>query len=161
MSFGMRRLSRALALSTVGIVVGVSGARAGDPVPAEFQGDWVPADGGCDSSKRFRVTEEKMTLMSGKDSQSYGDIGIALSFFGPEYQGISLVAMPELNSGEPPFNVHFNADEEKGVTKLAIYAEIKGSTNPAVAAIQARAKKLAERFPLNGMALKKCPAQGT
>jgi hypothetical protein len=146
----------ALFRALVILVLATSFAVAQDKVPAEFQGDWVPATATCGSPARFRVTESKMTLVNGKDSASYGDIAIAHSFFGPDYQGISVVAMPELNSGNPPFTVYFNADEHKGVTKLEIYQEIKGVQNAQVKAIQATAKKLAERFPLNSVPLKKC-----
>ena len=65
---------------------------------------------------------------------------------------------PEIDSGNPPFTVYFNADEKKGVTKLDIYQEIKGPMNAQVSATQAAAKKLAARFPLNSVPLKKCPA---
>lgn len=100
-----------------------------------------------------------MTLINGKDSAPYGDIGIARTFFGPDYQGISVVAMPEIDGGNSPFTVYFSADEKKGVTKLEIYQEIKGPQNAQLEAIQAAAKKLSERFPLNSIPLKKCPAK--
>ena len=125
-------------------------------IPAEFQGDWVPASATCDSPSRFIVTETRMNLVNGADAQSYGDIAIARTFFGPDYQGISVVCMPEFNSGNPPFTVYFNADEKKGTTRVEIYQEIKGPGNPQVDAIQAAAKELAERFSLNQMPLKKC-----
>jgi hypothetical protein len=89
---------------------------------------------------------------------SYRDLGTTATYFGPDYQGISVVLMPELNSGNPRFTVYFNADEKKGVAKLDIYQEIKGSKNAQVLAIEAAAKKLATRFPLNNIPLKKCRA---
>ena len=152
-------LCRALATATTILVLATQYAVAEDKVPAEFQGDWVPATATCQSPVRFRVTETRMTLVNGKDSTSYGDIAITYSYFGPDYQGISVVSMPEFNSGNAPFTVFFNADEHKGVTKLDIYQEIKGPTNAQVRAIQAAAKKLSERFPLNRVPLKKCTDQ--
>ena len=128
-------------------------------VPVEFQGEWVPAKATCQSPVRFRITADRMTLVNGKDSASYGDIAMVYSYFGPDYQGISLVSLPELNSGNPPFTVFFNADEKKGETKVDIYREIKGPGNAQLKAIQAAAKKLAQRFPLNNVPLKKCPGQ--
>jgi hypothetical protein len=142
----------------LGTLVGSFSAAAQDKVPAEFQGDWVAATSDCQAPARFRVTETGMTLVNGKDSASYGDIGITHSFFGPDYQGISFVAIPEFN-GSQPFTVYFNADEKKGVTKLDIYSEIKGTTNPQVLALQAASKKLAARFPLNQIPLERCPAK--
>jgi len=98
-----------------------------------------------------------MTLINGKDSQTYDDLGVTYSYFGPEYQGPSFVSIPHFNSDQP-FTVYFNADDQKGVTKLAIYEKIEGNQNPQTAALQEAAKKLSERFPLNLMPLKKCAA---
>lgn len=151
------KLCRALIIVTAIAALESQNALAQDKVPEEFQGDWVSATTTCESQARFRVTETQMTLMNGEDSETYGDIAIAHSFFGPDYDGISVVSIPKFNSDQP-FTVFFNADEHKGVTKLHIYQEIQGPTNPQLEAIQAAAKKLANRFPLNGVELKKCAA---
>jgi hypothetical protein len=152
-------LCRTLVVAAVLALLGAPAAATEDKVPAEYQGDWVPEKGTCESPVRFRIAETRMTLINGKDSASYGGIGITHTFFGPDYQGISFVAMPELDSGNAPFTVFFNADEKKGVTKVDIYQEIKGTQNAQVKAIQAAAKKLSERFPLNNIPLKKCAAE--
>jgi len=156
----MSRISPIYHLVTAAAVLllGAPITGAQDKVPAEFQGDWVAATATCDAPVRFRVAETRMTLINGKDSASYGDIGITYSYFGPDYQGISFVGMPELNSGNSPFTVYFNADEKKGVLKLDIYQEMKGPLNAQLRALQDAAKKLAARFPLNRVPLKKCPA---
>lgn len=130
---------------------------AQDKVPAQFQGDWVPATAGCDSAVRFRVTESKMTLINGADKAEYGDLGTTASYFGDSYQGISVVFLPELNGGNPPFTIFFNADEKKGVTKVDIYTYMPGPLNAPGKVAQAAAKKLATRFPVNKIPLKKCP----
>lgn len=153
----MRRFT-APALAAAILVLGAHAGVAQEPIPAEFRGDWVAATAKCDAKLRFRAAENQMTLINGKDTASYGDIGIAHSFFGPDYEGISVAVFPEINSGAPPFTVFFNVDEKKGVTKLDIYQEIKGPVSAQVKAIQAAAKKLAQRFPLNSIPLKKCPA---
>jgi hypothetical protein len=145
-------------MAAVLLVSGLGGAASG-PMSADVVGDWVPASASCDAKQRFRVEAAKMTLINGSDQQSWGDLETALSYFGPDYQGISTVVMPDFNSGDPPFTVYFNADEKKGVTKVEIYVPMQGNTNPQVAAIQARHEKLAKRFPgLNMTALKKCAA---
>jgi hypothetical protein len=131
---------------------------AQDKVPPQFQGDWVPATAACTSAVRFRVAESRMTLINGGDKADYGNLGASSSYFGPEYNGISVVFLPELNSNNPPFTVYFNADEKKGVTKVDIYTEMPGPMNAPGRALQAAAKKLASRFPLNKIPLKKCPA---
>jgi len=132
--------------------------QAQDKVPPQFQGDWVPVTAACTSAVRFRVAESRMTLINAADKADYGDLGLSSSFFGPEYNGISVVYLPELNGNNPPFTVYFNADEKKGITKVDIYTEMPGPMNAPGRALQAAAKKLATRFPLNKVPLKKCPA---
>lgn len=139
------------------LATGVARPLAQDRLPLEFQGEWVPASGGCLSPVRFHVAQNTVTLMNGQDRAEYGDIVIAHSFFGRDYEGISVVAIPEFSSNNAPFTIFFNADEVKGRTVLDIYYEIKDSTNPRVVAIQATSRKLAQRFPLNAVALKQCP----
>ena len=141
----------------VALMVAGVGLRAQDKVPAQFQGDWVPATAACDSAVRFRVTESKMTLINGADKAEYGGLGTTASYFGDSYQGISVVFLPELNGGNPPFTVFFNADEKKGVTKVDIYTYMPGPLNAPGKISQAAAKKLAMRFPINKAPLKKCP----
>ena len=148
---------RTLVLAATFLVLGTENALAQDAVAAEFQGDWVPATSTCESPARFRVAADRMTLINGADSTVYGDIAIAHSFLGPDYDGITVVAIPEINSENYPFTVYFNADEQPGVTRLDLYQEMEGPMNAQVAAIQAAAKGLAERYPLNAVPLKRCP----
>jgi hypothetical protein len=105
----------------------------------------------------LHVTETTLSLVNGPDSQSWGNVGVPTTFFGPDYNGISVVALPDFD-GSQPFTVYFNADEKKGVTKVSIYTEAPVSRNPGLAKIQAAAKKLASRFPLNDAPLKRCAA---
>jgi hypothetical protein len=154
----VRTVVQGLTRLGIGMVL-VSGAPlvAQTPIPAEFRGDWVPQTADCKSPVRFRVAESTLTLMNGADSQTWKDVAIPTSFFGPDYQGISVVAIPDFE-GSQPFFVYFNVDEKKGVTRVEIYKEMKGKLNPAVAKLQADAKKLATRFPLNDLPLKHCAA---
>lgn len=157
---GWRTLCSSLFTLGPMLLVGGADAAAQDVIPPEFHGDWVPATATCESPARFRVTGTEMTLINGEDSQTYGDLAISHGFFGPEYAGISVVAIPEFN-GSQPFTVYFNADEQKDVTRLGIYYEMQGPSNPQLDAIQNAAKDLADRFPLNLIDLKKCPAGAT
>lgn len=140
------------------LAIGVASATAAAEIPAEFRGDWVPAKGDCGSALRFRATEGTMVLVNGKDTVIYGDVAISHSFFGPDYEGISVVALPEFESGNSPFTVFFNADEAKGVTKLQILQgdEIPGPGREAYNAIIRAAKALHARFPLDNVPLKRC-----
>ena len=135
------------------LVLGTSASA--QAIPAAFQGDWVPANASCRSPLRFRATASRLTLINGTDTQSWGNLGLPPSFFGPDYKGISVVALPDYD-GEQPFIVYFNAEEKKNVTKVSIYNELKGPMNAQVAAIQGAAKRLARRFPLSDVPLKKC-----
>jgi hypothetical protein len=153
------KLRRALLAAALLFALDARHASAQDKLPPDVQGDWVAATTTCDSPVRFRAEESQMTLINGKDSQTYDDLGVTYSYFGPEYQGPSFVSIPHFNTDQP-FTVFFNADDQKGVTKLDIYQKIEGPQNPQIAAMQAAAKKLAERFPLNGVPLKKCPSAG-
>jgi hypothetical protein len=132
--------------------------RAGDPVPVQFRGDWVPANAGCTSSLRFRAGVDTVELWNGADHASYGDLAWPASYFAQDYQGIIVVAIPEFSTDKQPFTIFFNADEKKGTTKLQILQGEESPNNAAYNAIVRTAKKLNTRFPLDGIPLKKCGA---
>jgi hypothetical protein len=157
-SVSRRLLAGVAACSLASIVVAGSVSNAGaQDLPAEFQGDWVPATADCESDVRLLVTATRMTLVNGADASSYGNVTIAPAYFGPDYRGISVASMPASGGDVPPFTVLFNAGEEKGVTRLEIYRESKARrATPQVEAVEAVAKKLSERFPLDAVPLKKC-----
>ena len=143
------------AIAATLLLVRAPDSYAADEIPGQFRGDWATGSESCRSGPRLRVERDKLTLISGRDSASYGDIGIAHSFFGPDYRGIQVAVMPEV-SKDYPFMVTFNFQEKRGVASVAIYQEIKGAMIPAVAAIQAKAKALGNRFRLDGQTLTKC-----
>lgn len=125
-------------------------------IAAQFRGDWVLQNAVCVSAPvRMRVDAKTITLINGKDTQSWGNVAIPTSYFGPDYKGISSVAIPDFD-GTQPFQVYFNYEEKKGVTFVDIYAEMKGKLNPMVEKTQAAAKQLATRFPVNRTPLKRC-----
>jgi hypothetical protein len=130
---------------------------AAEPNPAEFRGEWA-VDGNCAGPLKFRVDAERFTLVNGTDMASYGDIAWPTTFFGPDYRGISRVAMPEFESLDSPFTVFFNWDEHRGVMRIDIPhgADIAG--NAAYNAIMAAGRKLANRFPFGEAGLRKCAA---
>lgn len=126
-------------------------------IPAEFHGDWVPQAAACTSAAaRLRVSAGNLALINGTDSQSWGNVAVPTSFFGPDYRGISVVALADFD-GTQPFSVYFNENEKQGVTRAEIYTPMPGPMNPQVAKQQAAAKQLATRFPVNNVPLKKCP----
>jgi hypothetical protein len=146
---------RVFMLVVAAVHVSGSSLFAQTPVPAQFRGDWVAQTATCESAVRLRVAATTMTLMNGKDSQTWGDVALPSGYFGPDYNGISVVAIADFE-GSQPFTVFFNADEKKGVTRVDIYMDMGGNLNPALAKLQAASKALATRFPLNMVPLKQC-----
>ena len=144
-----------LAIALAALVLGAAPAAAQSTIPAEFQGDWVLQTASCQAALRFRVAPATLTLVNGADTQTWGNVGVPASFFGPDYRGISVVALPDFDTTQP-FTVYFNADEKKGVTRVEIFVEMQGRLNPQVAALQAAARRLALRFPLNNLPLRRC-----
>lgn len=150
-----RRAGRIVGIvSLMGSLPGGLSAQA--EVPPAFRGDWVAATGDCSSASRLRVLSDRLVLIHGSDTASYGDLALPASYFGPDYAGIAVVIIPEIGSGNPPFTAFFNADERPDVARLDIWFEMPPSPIPAVQTLQDEAKKLAERFPLNQMDLTPC-----
>lgn len=145
-----------LALILLAIGTGSLTAVAGEPVPAEFRGDWVAASASCTSMLRFRVAATGASLINGADKASYGDIAWPTEYFGRDYTGIVVTGIPEFESGNSPFTIFFNADEQKGMTKLSILQGEETPGNAQYNAIVRAAKKLNQRFPLDNVPLKKC-----
>jgi hypothetical protein len=152
MEVSMRRTRIGLAL-LLGSCVCVGWA--GEPTREELRGDWVPAAAKCDSSLRFRVGADTFELQNGTDRQSYGDVAWPSEYFGPDYQGIAVVAIPEFESSQP-FTVFFNDGEKKGTAKLQILVGEESPNNAAYNALVRTGKKLNARFPLDNVVLKRC-----
>lgn len=150
-------MKRAATLTAIALAVPSIGALAAEPpVPAEFRGDWVPASAQCTSMLRFRVAATNATLINGADKSSYGNIAWPTQYMGPDYRGITVTGIPEFESGNSPFTIFFNADEQKGMTKLSILQGEETPGNAQYNAIVRAAKKLNQRFPLDNVPLKKC-----
>jgi hypothetical protein len=130
----------------------------GDSIPTEFHGEWA-AKGDCRASLRLRVEAERITLVNGSDAASYDDIGWPTTFFGPDYDGISRVAIPELESMDSPFTLFFNWEEHRGVARVDIFQSADIPGNVRYNQIMAAARQLSARFPFGGVDLRKCQAR--
>jgi hypothetical protein len=133
----------------------------GGPVPAQWQGTWVPVKAACDSPVRVSITADQLTLVNGKDTQSIGGIEMAgPGYWGPDYQGIEAVLITEFD-GQQPLTAVFNVGEKKGVAQVSL-APVQGgaSGNALLSAYNRRITELnlASRFPLHEVPLKKCGA---
>jgi len=131
-------------------------ARAG--VPAEFQGAWVPAKAACGSPLRMVVGADRLTLEQGSDRQELGRIEMAgPGYFPPDYRGVMAVLITEFDA-QQPVTVTFNAGEKKGTALAEFSRSLPGNATPQMAAYNTRitALKLAKRFALDKVPLKKC-----
>ena len=130
-------------------------------VPAEFQGEWVAASAACTAPLKARIEASKVTLINGADMEAFAGIEMAgPSYFGPDYKGIQAVLITEFE-GAQPVTATFNFNEKKGVTQLELGVPTPAHpANKVAAASNARLAKLGlrKRFPLQNVALKKCPA---
>ncbi len=157
---GPMRAGLALAALLAAAAGSALGAAAG-PVPAEYQGTWVPARSACDTPPlRVTITSSQLTLANGSDRQALGGIEMAgPGYFPPDYRGIMAVLITEFD-GHQPVTAHFNVGERKGVAQLDIAAVAPGGTQtPQLKAYNAHIAKLAlgRRFPLDKVPLKRCP----
>ncbi len=90
------------------------------PVPDEFIGDWVPANGSCQSKIMLRVEKDSITLLNDSASKKFGNLDLCYSCEGgAQYNGEVVWLIPEFNSGkDAPFTVYFYTEERKGVTVI-------------------------------------------
>lgn len=132
--------------------------QAWSAVPAEFQGVWVASKATCDSPVRVVVTADRLTLVSGKDSQALGGIEMAgPGYFPPDYRGMMAVLITEF-SGNQPVTATFNVGEKKGTAQVEFAPVQPGANNAQGKAYNAQISKLnlEKRFALNRVLLKKC-----
>ena len=144
-----------------GLLLGARAVAAhAEAVPAEYRGDWVPTTANCASPLRLRMTAAEAVLINGQDQAAYGHIGWPSGYFGEAYSGITVVGIPELDGGNAPFTIFFNAGEKKDVAKLGILQgqEVAGSGKAQYNQIVRAAQQLNRRFPLDDVPLRKCAA---
>ena len=146
-------------LSIAALILAATPAAAA-PVPAEFQGDWVAASAACTAPVKVRIETARLTLVNGADMESFAGIEMAgPSYFGPDYNGIQAVLITEFE-GAQPVTATFNVNEKKGVAQLELGVPTPAHpANKVAAASNARLATLGlrKRFPLQNVALKKCP----
>jgi hypothetical protein len=150
----------ACAFALMNFAAPIATAQSG-PVPAEWQGTWVPVKAACDSAVRVVITADKLTLVNGNDKQAIGGIEMAgPGYWAPDYQGIEAVLITEFE-GQQPVTAVFNAGEKKGVAQVSFAPVQPGAAGNAL--MTAYNKRITElnlvrRFPLHEVPLKKCGA---
>ena len=154
----LRKLTAHILLA-IAALAGMSGAAAGNLVPAGFQGKWVPAKAACTSPVAILIAADRLTLVNGSDRQALGGVEMAgPGYFQPGYNGIMAVLIAEVG-GQQPLTAIFNLGEKKGVAQVEFAPIMPGASNALSRAYNARISKLnlAKRFPLHSASLKKCP----
>jgi hypothetical protein len=140
------------------LVAGLSASAGRNPVPATFQGAWVPAKAACDSPVRVQIAADQVTLVQGNDREALGDIEMAgPGFWGRDYRGIMAVLLTEFG-GQQPATITFNVGEKLGAAQIEFSPVLKGNANAQMKAYNARITKLklAKRFALDKVVLKRC-----
>ncbi len=150
----------ALAFALTGFAAPLAVAQSG-PVPAEWQGTWVPVKASCESAARVVITADRLTLINGSDKQAIGGIEMAgPGYWGPDYQGIQAVLITEFD-GQQPLVAVFNVAEKKGIAQVSFSPFQPGAaSNALLSAYNKRITELnlAKRFPLHEVSLRKCAA---
>jgi hypothetical protein len=148
-------------LAASALLLVVTAAPGAAQVPAEYQGEWVAASAACTAPLRARIDAARLTLLNGADMESFAGIEMAgPGYFGPEYKGIQAVLITEFE-GAQPVTATFNVEEKKGVAQFELGVPTPAHpANKVAAAHNARLAtlNLRKRFPLQAIALKRCPS---
>lgn len=102
-------------LAAAGSAGAVTLADLSDPGFRTFDGTYAP-DGNCSRMPQVSITAAGITFRSVGGSQRTTSIEHALSFFGPDYQGISIALFPFPSGADNPGHIlmYVNADEVPG-----------------------------------------------
>lgn len=115
-------------------------AMTGDSVAVPFRGDWVPAKATCESPLKLVVDANVVTFVNGAQRAEFRKLEQCFSCMGQGVQNMTLLSTEAM--GDSPFMITLDG------TKKA---------RPALSVDLGNDKKLATRFPLNNVAMKKCP----
>jgi hypothetical protein len=135
----MKSLSfSAVALSA--LACGTVLAMTGDSVATPFRGTWVPAKASCESPLRLVIDANVVTFVNGAQRAEFRKLDQCFSCMGREVSDMTLLSTDAM--GDSPFMITLDGRKK---------------SKPAVSADLGNDKKLAARFPLGNVALKKCP----
>jgi len=128
----------AIALAALGCTAAL--AMTGDSVAEPFRGSWVPAKASCDSPLRLVIDAQVVTFVNGTQRAEFRKLEQCFGCMGRDVQDMTLLSTEAM--GDSPFMITLDG-RKKG--------------RPALSADLGNDKKLAARFPLGSVALKKCP----
>jgi hypothetical protein len=128
----------AIALSL--LAYGSTLAMTGDSIAEPFRGSWVPAKASCESPLRLVVDAQAVAFVNGTQRAEFRKLEQCFSCMGRDVQDMTLLSTEAM--GDSPFTITLDG-RKKG--------------KPALSADLGNDRKLAARFPLHNVPLKKCP----
>ena len=112
----------------------------GESVAMPFRGTWVPAKATCESPLKLVIDANVVTFVNGAQRAEFKKLEQCFSCMGRDVQNMTLLSTDAM--GDSPFIITLDGTKK---------------SKPAVSADLGNDKKLAARFPLGNVALKKCP----
>jgi len=122
------------------LACGTALAMTGDIVAEAFRGSWVPARASCDSPLRLVLDAQAVAFVNGTQRAEFRKLEQCFSCMGRDVQDMTLLSTEAM--GDSPFTITLDG-RKKG--------------KPALSADLGNDRKLAARFPLHNVPLKKCP----
>jgi hypothetical protein len=129
----------ALALGVLACAAGAV-AMTGDSVAEPFRGSWVPAKTTCDSPLKLVIGPQSVAFVNGAQRAEFRKLEQCFSCMGRDVQDMTLLSTDAM--GDSPFMLTLDGRKK---------------ARPAIGVDLGNDKKLAARFPLHNVALKKCP----
>ena len=109
----------------------------GGSVAAEFRGEWVPARAACTSPLRLKIDSNMVAFVKGADRAEYRKLDQCFTCAGRDVENVTLLTTDAM--GDSPFTIYLDGSKRR----------------PSVETLF-NDKKLAARFPLGKVPLKKC-----
>ena len=115
-------------------------AMTGDSVAEPFQGSWVPAKASCGSPLRLVIEANAVTFVNAEQRAEFRKLDQCFSCMGRDVTDMTLLSTEAM--GDSPFMITLDG---------------RRKARPAIGVDLGNDRKLAARFPLHNVALKKCP----
>ena len=122
------------------LACGTALAMTGESVAVPFRGAWVPAKASCESPLKVVIDANVVTFVNAADRAEFRKLDQCFTCMGRDVKDVTLLSTDAM--GDSPFMITLDGTR-------------KGK--PAVGVDLGNDKKLAARFPLGNVALKKCP----
>ena len=121
------------------LVCGAAVAMTGEHVAVAFRGDWVPAKAACTSPFKLVIDANVVTFVNGTQRAEFQKLEQCFSCLGRDVQNMTLLSTDAM--GDSLFMITLDGTKK---------------SQPGVSVDLGNDKKLAARFPIGNVALKKC-----